>query len=727
MIRRLPSLALATLAVLVVSGPASAQQPIRGFPTDLLRGQMEREAQMRSVPNADTLSDQLRILSEEPHEAGTERSRRVAELILARFKSYGLDAQIEQFEALMPRPVSRKLELVSPERYTAVLQETPFAGDDDTSDRDQLPTFNAYSADGDVTAPLVFVNYGLPEDYAVLERLGISVEGKIVIAKYGRSWRGIKPKLAAEHGAVGCLIYSDPMDDGFFVGDAYPSGTMRPEQGVQRGSVMDMPLHIGDPLSPGWASEPGSRRLPISEAKTLMTIPVLPISWGDALPLMRNLTGPLAPADWRGALPITYHIGPGAAEVHLALEFDWQTRPVYDVIGKIPGERTPDQWIVYGNHHDAWVNGAADPLSGQVALGETARAFGELLKTGWRPARTLIFAAWDCEEWGIIGSTEWAEKHQDELKEKAVAYLNTDSNSRGWLNAGGSHSLQTFVGQVARDIQDPMRGQSALEAWVERRRPNQSVPTRPASTPLESEFTIGALGSGSDYASFLDFVGLAALNFGVGGELRAGVGHSIYDTYDFYRTHSDTNFVYGAMMAQTLGTTMIRLSDAPVLPFEFNTVVQTYSTYVDEIETTAHANDATDELDLSEVRAAIDRLQLAASRYETSLASLNGMSERDVQRRWNDLAAVSKTLYQTERMLTDPAGLMGRDWYKHMIYAPGFYTGYGVKTMPGIREAVEDVPNLGVAQREAVRVAAAIDRYASQVNRATEALQQVLR
>lgn len=725
----LPLLAFAVSAALAVSYPVSAQRPIRGFPLDLLQAQVEREEQVRSVPNADTLSNQLRILSEHPHEAGTDRSRHVAELILARFKSYGLDARIEQFEALLPRPVSRTLELVSPERYTAVLQEPPFAGDEHTSGPNQLPTFNAYSADGDVTAPLVFVNYGIPEDYRVLDSLGISVEGKIVIVKYGRSWRGIKPKLAAERGAVGCLIYSDPKDDGYFVGDVYPTGTMRPEQGVQRGSVMDMPIHPGDPLSPGWASEPGGRRLPISSAKTLMTIPVLPISYGDALPLMRNLTGPLAPESWRGALPITYHIGPGSAIVHLALEFDWQTRPLYNVIGRIPGARTPDQWIIHGNHHDSWVNGAADPLSGQVALGEAARALGSLLKTGWRPARTIIFAAWDGEEWGIIGSTEWAEKHQDELREKAVVYFNTDSNSRGWLRAGGSHSLQTFMAGVARDIRDPMRGQSALEAWVERQRASQPIATvaRPSEARLERQFTISALGSGSDYAAFLDFVGLAVLSVGYGGELRAGVGHSIYDTYDFYRRFSDTTFAYGVMLAQTMSTAILRLADAPVLPFEFNTVVQTYRTYVDEIEKTAQANDATEGLDLSEVRAALDRLQQAADRYEATLVSLDGMSARDVQRRWNDLAAVNKTLYQTERMLTDPNGLEGREWYKHLIYAPGFFTGYGVKTMPGIREAVEDSPNAAVAQREAGRVAVAIDRYALQVNRAADALQQALR
>ncbi len=457
-----------------------------------------------------------------------------------------------------------------------------------------------------------------------------------------------------------------------------------------------------------------------------MTIPVLPISWGDALPLLRNLTGPVAPESWRGALPITYHIGPGSAVVHLALEFDWQTRPVYDVIGRIRGARNPDQWIVYGNHHDAWVNGAADPLSGQVALGETARAFGELMKTGWRPARTLIFAAWDCEEWGIIGSTEWVEKHQDELRENGVAYLNTDTNGRGWLNAGGSHSLQTFIAQVARDIPDPKRGKSALEAWVERRAAFQPDAAGYTDGLLEKKFTIGALGSGSDYAAFLDFTGLSVLSLGSGGEVRAGVGHSIYDTYDFYARYSDPGFAYSTMMAQTLGTTMIRLADAPVLPFEFNTVAGTYETYVDEIESAAAANDATKGLDLSEVRSALERMRLAANTYETALLSVQAMTARDVERRWDELAPVNEILYKTERMLTDPAGLVGREWYKHMIYAPGFFTGYGVKTMAGIREAVEDQPDVALAQREAARVAAAIDRYTLQVSRAAQALRQAL-
>lgn len=723
------AVALGTFALLSSWTPVAAQQqPVRGFPAELRAAQSALEQRARTIPSPDTLREQMRILSEEPHVAGYEGSRRVAEHILQRFRSYGLDARIERFEALLPKPISSTLELVSPERYTAELREPPLPGDKDAGDANQTPSFNAYSADGDVTAPLVFVNYGLKEDYAVLDSLGISVKGKIVIAKYGRSWRGIKPKVAAEHGAVGCIIYSDPEDDGYWVNDVYPEGPMRPAQGVQRGSVMDMPKHTGDPLSPGWGSVAGARKLPIDQAETILTIPVLPISYGDALPLLRSLDGPVAPEAWRGALPITYHIGPGPATVRLALEFEWETRPVYNVVGRIPGSVYPDQWIVYGNHHDAWVNGAADPISGQVALGETARALGTLYKSGWRPARTIVFAAWDAEEWGIIGSTEWAEQHQDELKEKGAVYLNTDSNGRGWLSVGGSHSLQTFMTEVARDVRDPQRAGSVLDAWLEHRQPDKdTIPGRPVPVRPDTLFAISALGSGSDYTAFLDFLGMAALNASYGGDGEAGVYHSAYDTFDFYRRFSDTTFTYGAALAQTMATAILRLADAPVLPFEFTNVARTYRTYVDEIEKASRAQPETRALDLSGVRASINELDRAAHRYETALGRLEGMSVANVQRRRRELATINQVLYRTERALTDPGGLPNRAWFKHLLYAPGYYTGYGVKTMPGIREAVEDEPNGMAAQREAARVASALGEYAAQVNRAAELLERGLR
>ncbi|MBC7789560.1 MAG: M28 family peptidase [Anaerolineae bacterium] len=754
---------IAASALLVCSVPLFAQQqPIRGFQADALAAHFRREVRLRAVPNPDSLRMRMRLLSEEPHEAGTDRSRKVAEQILARFKSFGLDARIEMFEALMPRPTSRTLEMLAPEKFVAALKEKPMPGDKDANDANQLPTYNAYSPDGDVTGELVFVNYGLPEDYRILDSLGINVRGKIVIAKYGRSWRGIKPKLAAEHGAIGCIIYSDPRDDGYFVGDVYTDGPMRPWAGVQRGSVMDMPTYPGDPLTPGWGSVPGSRKLARSEAKTIEPIPVLPISYDDALPLLRNLKGPVAPEAWRGALPITYHIGAGPARVRLAVTFDWQTRPLYNVIARIPGARFPDQWIIHGNHHDAWVNGANDPISGMVALEETARAFGALLKTGWRPARTIILAGWDGEEWGLIGSTEWAEAHAAELRTKAVAYLNSDSNGRGWLDVGGSHSLQAFMREVARDIRDPKSGKSVLDAALERKRATarkevSEPPKRDSAvsaedsirrreidrirgerrrttdsvsvTTMESDtaFKIDALGSGSDFTPFIQHLVIASLNTGYGGDSNDGIYHSIHDTYDFYTRFLDTSFVYGVAESQTNSTTLLRLADATILPFEFQGVVRTYRGYVDEIEKTAKKNDTTVALDLGNVRGAIDRLAAASGRYESQLRKLNGLSAASLRARQSRLASVNQILFRTERALGDSTGLAGRDWYRHMIYAPGYYTGYGVKTMPGIREAVEDRPNLEVARRESVRVTAAIERLAVEVGKAADGLDAVLR
>ena len=726
------------------------QQPIRGFPSSVLAEQAAREATLRAVPSPDSLSLLMRILSEEPHEGGTDRSRRVAETIRDRFRSYGLDARIEQFEALMPRPVSRTLEMVAPEPYVARLSEPEVPGDKDSGDADQLPTYNAYSADGDVTAELVFVNYGLPEDYDVLDSLGIDVRGKIVIAKYGRSWRGIKPKVAAEHGAVGALIYSDPGDDGYYQGDVYPDGPMRPWRGVQRGSVMDMPTYPGDPLTPGWAGERGSRKLPREQVTTLMTIPVLPISYEDALPLLTNLRGPVAPQDWRGALPVTYHIGAGPARVRLALEFDWQVRPVYNVIARVPGAVWPDQWVIHGNHHDAWVNGAKDPISGMVALMEAGRGLGALLKTGWRPARTIILAAWDAEEWGLIGSTEWAEKHADELRRNTVAYINSDSNDRGWIGVGGSHSLEEFTREVARDIQDPQRGMSVLEAWKERRASRAAASPDPAtpapinedSTNLDLEgrvvagentaaalpaidtvWSISALGSGSDYTAFIDHLGLPALNISYGGDGSDGIYHSIYDSYDFYRRFADTTFLYGVAEAQTLGTAMLRLAEAPVLPFEYRRAARTYREYVDEIAATAAEKEPTRQLDLSGVSAAVDRLESAGNAYEVAMSRVNAMPADLIRARRGQLKTINQTLFRAEQALSDEGGLPGRQWYRNLMYAPGYYTGYGVKTMPGIREAVEDKPDGAVAQAQAARVAAAIDRYAAQIERATAALE----
>ena len=444
--RRLAAVLLVFTLVLPSTMFAADDTPLSGYSTRSSQTEREWETKFRAIPEPSNLREYMKHLSARPHHVGSPYDKENAEWILARFKEWGLDAHIETFDVLFPTPKVRVLEMTEPTKFTAKLEEPALAVDPTSNQKsEQLPTYNAYSIDGDVTAPLVFVNYGLPEDYEKLDRLGISVKGKIVIAKYLHSWRGVKPKVAAEHGAVGCIIYSEPQDDGYTRDNVFPQGPMRNPDGVQRGSVMDFASsNPGDPLTPGYVASPEHPRLSRSEAKSITKIPVLPISYGDAQPLLAALKGPMAPDEWRGSLPIPYHVGPGPATVHLKLEFNWDLKPVNDVIAKIPGSVAPDEWIVRGNHHDAWVNGAEDPLSGTSPLLEEARAFGLLLKQGWKPRRTIIYAAWDGEEPMLLGSTEWAEAHADELRQHAAVYINSDGNDRGLLSMGGSHSAGTF-------------------------------------------------------------------------------------------------------------------------------------------------------------------------------------------------------------------------------------------------------------------------------------------
>jgi len=518
----------------------------------------------RALPQPSNIQATVQRLSARPHHVGSPYDKENAEWSLARFKEWGWDATIEQFDVLFPTPKERHLELVEPTRFVAALEEPVVAADPTTNQKtEQLPSYNAYSIDGDVTAPLVYVNYGRPEDYEQLDRLGLSVRGAIVIARYGASWRGIKPKVAAEHGAVGCLIYSDPRDDGYAQGLVFPAGPMRPSTGVQRGSVMDMPLYPGDPLTPGVGATATAQRLEVKDAATITKIPVLPISYADAQPLLAALSGPTAPDAFRGALPITYRLGPGAAKVHLKVAFNWDRKTLYDVIAKIPGSAYPDEWIIRGNHHDAWGNGAADPASGIGPELEEARVLGELRKQGWAPKRTIVYAAWDGEEPALLGSTEWVETHMDDLQRHAVAYINSDGNGRGFLNAGGSHSLENFVNDVARDVKDPETG---LSVW--KRRQARAIVTATAAAREQArnraDVRISALGSGSDYTPFLQHAGIASLSIGYGDEDDDGIYHSIYDDFYFYTHFLDTDFAYGRTLAQTIGTAVIRLADADV-------------------------------------------------------------------------------------------------------------------------------------------------------------------
>jgi N-acetylated-alpha-linked acidic dipeptidase len=731
--KRLPVLAMFVLGVL----PLAAQTPAS-------------DVTFRGLTDAKNIGEYMRVLSARPHHLGSPYGKQNAEWILARFKEWGWDARIETYDVLFPTPKERVLELVAPTKFKASLEEPAVAADPTSSQKgEQLPPFNAYSVDGDVTGPLVYVNYGRPSDYEDLERLGISVKGAIVIARYGASWRGIKPKVAAEHGAIGCLIYSDPRDDGFFVDGVFPEGPMRNKDGVQRGSVMDMPTYPGDPLTPGIGATASAKRLEVKEVTTLTKIPVLPISYGDAQPLLAAMTGPLAPFAWRGGLPITYHVGPGPARVHLKLTFDWSLKPAYDVIARLQGSTYPNEWIVRGNHHDAWVNGAQDPVSGVSAELEEARALGELVKKGWRPKRTIVYAAWDGEEQGLLGSTEWVEDHEQELRDKAALYINTDGNGRGFLNVGGSHALESLVNAVARDVEDPQTKQSVWKR-MQARQIQTGAPAVRTEARSRADLRIDALGSGSDYSAFLQHTGVPTLNLGFGGlDASDGIYHSIYDDYYHFTKFLDTDFLYGRALAQTVGTIVIRMADADVLPFQFTGLADTTQTYVRELQALLKeqqdlvrernrqieegvfqavadprrpfkapiAEEVPPAINFAPLENAANGLTRAADRYKKALDAAKGKLSADT------IAAVNARLIQSERQLIDADGLPRRQWYRHLLYAPGYYTGYAVKTMPGVREGIEQKA-YAEAEREVARVAKALDREAALIDAAAVELEK---
>lgn len=721
---------LLPLLLLLATLSVSAQENIIGFSKTASEKEHQLEAEFEKQLSATNLDDWMKRMAAEPHWVGTQFGEENVKWMEKQFKSWGYDTRIDTYHVLFPYPKVRVLELTAPTKYTASLKAVPVEGDPYTAQGDALlPSYNAFSTDGDVEAELVFVNYGVPSDYEELEKLGIDVKGKIVIAKYYGSWRGIKPKLAAEKGAIGCIIYSDPKDDGYFQGDVYPEGPYKNKTGVQRGSVMDMPLYPGDVLTPGYAATKDAKRLKREEAPTITKIPVLPISYEDAQPLLEALKGPVAPDDWRGALPLTYHIGPGPAKVHLKLEFDWQLKPAHNLIATLKGSEFPDQWIVRGNHHDAWVHGASDPVSGMVALMEEARVIGQLAKEGKRPKRTLVYCGWDAEEPGLIGSTEWVEDHRDELQQKAVAYINTDGNSRGYLGAGGSHSLQAMVSQVAHSVTDPQKGVSVAE----RRKAANAV------RGGENSFTLSALGSGSDYTPFIQHSGIASLNLGFGGEGSGGEYHTIYDTYTHYTRFKDPGFQYGVALANTAGRITLRLANAEVLPFELTQWHTTVDGYLGEVMKTLEnmrsevekhnkwvqkdvyglVMDPKKPIKTAEAKAEVPYLDF--SPLQNVLAdlkkSIDIFSKADLTALSSaKKAQLNQELMGMEQVLLQDKGLPRRDWFKHQIYAPGFYTGYGVKTLPGVREAIEQ-KDWKEAQEQIGVLAATLKNFDAQVQK----------
>lgn len=698
---------------------ATAQEdgkPLLGFTAQSTATERSWEAKFKAMPESKRIADNMHFLAAHPHNVGSEAQRRNAEWLVQQYKSWGWDAQLETFDVLYPTPKVRVLELLGPHPYKARLEEPVVPEDPYTQDKSPaMPPYNIYAMDGDVTGPLVYVNYGNKADYDDLDRNGVSVKGAIVIARYGGGWRGLKPKLAYEHGAIGCIIYSDPADDGYAQGLTIPEGPMRPKWGVQRGSVSDTTLYAGDPLTPGEPSVPGTKRIAIKDSKVIMQIPTLPISWGDAEPLLQQLGGRTVPTAWRGALPLTYRFGPGPAKVHLKVESDWGTKPVIDVVAMLKGSEEPETWIVRGNHYDGWVNGADDPISGQSALLEEARALGELHKQGWSPKRTLVYAAWDGEEPGLLGSTEWAEKHADELTKHGALYINSDENGRGYFGASGSQSSELMVNDVVHELTDPESGKSVWDRQKAAQMAGRGRgAARPAGETVRATIEFGPAGSGSDYAGFVDHLGVASINIGFGGEDRGGTYHSAYDTPWHWDQFADREEVYGKLFAQTAGLIVMRMADAEVIPYSFNELSMTVSGYASNLKTEVKqlqadsatrtrlltsgsyqvANDPKNPMqpptalpmppamDFSSLDAALDKLKASAAHYSQATANAASLPAGK-RKQLNDGLAIA------ERKLISAEGLPGRPWTKHLLYAPGTFTGYGASTLPGVREAVE--------------------------------------
>jgi N-acetylated-alpha-linked acidic dipeptidase len=751
--------------LLVMAAAASATagaSGMFGFATDQAATEQALEQRFDAEINAAELRGWLKTLSSEPNNVGSPHDKANAEAVRDLFKQWGWDAQIETFEVLYPTLKQHTLEMVGPTKFVASLKEPPVEGDESSARTDGLPAYNIYGGDGDVTGDLVYLNYGMPDDYKDLARRGIDVKGKIVITRYGGGWRGLKPKLAQEHGALGCIIYSDPKEDGYGPGDTYPKGGFRPAEGLQRGSVQDMTLYAGDPLTPGVGATKNAKRLKIDQAKTILKIPVLPISYADAQPLLAALAGPVAPPSWRGALPITYHFGPGPAKVHLAISSDWGMKTLYDVIAKIPGSQSPNEWIVRGNHRDGWVFGAWDPLSGQVAMLAEAKAIGELLKSGWKPKRTLVYASWDGEEPGLLGSTEWAETHAEELQHKAVLYVNSDENARGFLDAGGSHVLQRVVNDAGASVKDPesdvsvvarLRAKMMADGYEKgasgEARRDAHIAASGADLPLE------ALGSGSDFTPFMQHLGIASLNFGYSGEAeQGGVYHSTYDTFEHYVRFGDPQFAYGVALAQTVGHVVLRFADADVLPLQFTGFADTIAGYVEELhKLTEDKRKGAEELDklldqnvfvlaadptrvvlpparepavpyldFAPLDNAVPRLKASAKAYDALYAKLEA---GEIKLSPAQVGELNGLLQGMEQSLTQARGLPGREWFKHLIYAPGMLTGYGVKTLPGVRESIES-NQWDVANEYSAATAAVLNAYCTRLDKATELLKKGL-
>jgi N-acetylated-alpha-linked acidic dipeptidase len=689
---------------------AQATHAIRGFAAPRVETERALEQKLRAIPDAAHARNNLRHLTNEPHMAGTEGSHRVAEWLRDQYRSYGFDTEIVTYSAYLGLPREVSLELITPERKKLATPEQAYDADEDTSNPNAVGAFNAFSASGDVTAPVVYVNYGTQEDYRALAAIGVSVEGKIALARYGRCYRGIKTKLAEEHKALGLIIYSDPEDDGYTQGDVFPKGPWRPMSGIQRGSVEYTEMYPGDPLTSGVAATRGAKRITPAEATNLSRIPTMPINAQDAAVILARMGGAHVPRSWQGGLPFTYHVGPGDATVHMKVAVDYQQRPIYDVIAKLQGTNDAE-WVMLGNHHDAWVYGAVDPGSGTATMLETARALGELARSGWKPRRTIVMYEWDGEEPGLIGSTEFVEANLAELQAKAVAYINTDVGVSG-PNFGGSGtpSLKELIRDVARDVQDPTGSRSVYDVWLEHSASSDGQFSGAARLTSKQEGSpdvqVGDLGAGSDFCAFFDHAGIPSMDMGFAGDY--GVYHSIYDDFFWMKTFGDPTFAYHATLAKLLGTVALRLDEADVLPFDYPAYSWEISRAANGMTTRAQeAGVANDKL--KAVVEASSEFTAAAMRASQAVQKAKGSLPPAVEER------INREMVQIEQSLLEPGGLTNRPWYKHTIYAPGNYAGYAPELMPGLNEALDRMDRPAI-DREAEALTAALQRASARLD-----------
>ncbi|MGA7359112.1 MAG: M28 family metallopeptidase [Candidatus Sulfotelmatobacter sp.] len=696
-----------------VSGHAAdssgAPAPIFGFRD--AAAENATEARFLAVPDPKLAEEHLRTLTQAPHMAGTLEDKATADYVAQKFRAAGLDTEIVEYKVWMNYPLEISVDVTAPagvEMHGPTREHV--AGDPYEDDPRVVMPFNGMSPSGDAEADVVYANYGTPEDFEKLEKLKIDVRGKIVLVRYGQNFRGVKEFVAQEHGAAGVIIYSDPFDDGWRRGDKYPDGPWRPDTGVQRGSVGYMFEFPGDPTTPGFASVPSlpeSKRISPEQSAQMPKIPVTPLSYHDAWPILQHLGGPDSPREWQGALPFTYHVGPGPVRVRMHLKQDYQFRTLWDVIGRVRGSELPDEWVVAGNHRDAWVYGAVDPNSGTTAMLEAVHGVGELLKSGWKPKRTMIFASWDGEEEGLIGSTEWAEQHESELA-NAPAYFNMDVGVSGpKFGASAVPSLKQFLRDVTKAVPSP-KGGTVYEAWQKVDQPGVPSTQSPAeaigdgrrvpAASAKGEVPVGDLGSGSDYSAFQQHLGVPSSDISSSGPY--GVYHSVFDNFAWFKKFGDPDFVYEQQMARIFGLEAVRMADADVLPYDYEEYGKEVATYLDAAGKRAENKFGDHVLDLGAATAAAKHFQDAG----TKILSKQKNPPRDAAR-------LNQALRGAERALLLPEGLPHRPWFRHAIYAPGEYTGYAAVVIPGVNEAL-DKGDVERARQQLAVLAAALERAA---------------